>query len=236
MRAMVTGGTRGIGSAISHELASKGYDLLLVARNSASLERQAIDIQHQYGVNVALLAIDLSDTFGLLERLRAGLNSAGIKELDALVLNAGTFSEDRLQDISYDTYMKEMALNLHCHLFVVQSTLDLLRRGHTPRIVIIGSTAAYETYPDAPSYGIAKWGLRGMALNLRHELRPDRIGVTFIAPGGTLTDMWAGEDVPGGRLLDAADVAKLVAASLTLSSQAVVEELIVRPIEGDMHE
>ncbi len=62
------------------------------------------------------------------------------------------------------------------------------------------------------------------------------IGVTFISPGGTLTDMWAGVELPKDRLLEADDIGKLVAAIMTLSKQAVVEELIVRPMLGDIHE
>ena len=62
------------------------------------------------------------------------------------------------------------------------------------------------------------------------------MGVTLVAPGGTLTDAWAGEEIPEGRLLEPADIGKLVAATLTLSSQAVVEEIIVRPMLGDIRE
>jgi short-subunit dehydrogenase len=87
-----------------------------------------------------------------------------------------------------------------------------------------------------PTYGIAKWGLRGFALNLRHELRDDGIGVTFLSPGGTLTDMWAGEDLPPNRLLEPTDVALMVAAITELSSQAVVDEIVLRPMLGDIHE
>ena len=48
--------------------------------------------------------------------------------------------------------------------------------------------------------------------------------------------MWEGEDLPRNRLLEPTDIAKMIDATLTLSEQAVVEEIIVRPMEGDFHE
>jgi NAD(P)-dependent dehydrogenase (short-subunit alcohol dehydrogenase family) len=104
------------------------------------------------------------------------------------------------------------------------------------KIFTIDFTVTYEAYLVVPSYGVAKAGFRAFAVNLRHELLNDCIGVTFIAPGGTLTDMREGEEFPPDRLLRPSDVAHLIAACLDLSGQAAVEEIIVRPIEGDIHE
>jgi hypothetical protein len=64
----------------------------------------------------------------------------------------------------------------------------------------------------------------------------DNIGVTLINPGGTLTDLWEGEELAPNRLLEPSDIGKLISTILTLSPQAVVEELIVRPMLGDFHE
>jgi NAD(P)-dependent dehydrogenase (short-subunit alcohol dehydrogenase family) len=156
--------------------------------------------------------------------------------LDLLVLNAGNYTDGDLASIPIDDYLRDLNLNLSSELVVVQHVLPLLRRGTQPRIVIVGSTAAYDSYSLVPTYGITKWGLRGLSINLREELRPDRIGVTFLSPGGTLTDMWANDPVPEGRLIDPSDVAVLLHSTLQLGEQAVVEELIVRPIEGDIQD
>jgi short-subunit dehydrogenase len=71
-------------------------------------------------------------------------------------------------------------------------------------------------------------------MDLRHELKADRIGVTFFAPGGTLTDMWDNNEVPNGRLLQPRDIGLLVAAITELSEQAVVDEIVLRPMLGDV--
>jgi NADP-dependent 3-hydroxy acid dehydrogenase YdfG len=128
-----------------------------------------------------------------------------------------------------------MRVNLLSQIGLIQEVRDDLITG-TGRIVIIGSTAALEPYAYGPVYGITKWALRGLAENLRAELRPHKVGVTLLHPGGTWTDLWEGVDLPRERLLEPSDIARLVATMLELSPQAVVDELIIRPIEGDMHD
>jgi NAD(P)-dependent dehydrogenase (short-subunit alcohol dehydrogenase family) len=184
---------------------------------------------------VQTIACDLSTPRKAVVLVEAELRLPA-EGLDILVLDAGIFRDGTLADIDLDDYYENMEVNLNSSVVLTQLLLPHLRRGVNARIVIVGSTAAYEAYPLVPTYGIAKWGLRSFALNLRHELMPEDIGVTFISPGGTLTDMWAGEDLPPRRLLEPRDIGVLVRACLNLSSQAVVEELIVRPMLGDIHE
>jgi short-subunit dehydrogenase len=175
---------------------------------------------------------DLEETARVLD----GWTAKDPGAIDLLVLVAGTYTEGTLSEIDFAAFESDLRVNLSSSVLITQKMLPGLRKGKRPKIVIIGSTAAYEDYPLVPSYGVAKWGLRSYASNLRLELREERIGVTFLSPGGTLTDMWEGEELEPGRLLEPSDIARLVRASLTLSPQAVVEELIVRPIEGDIHE
>ncbi|MBX6389781.1 MAG: SDR family oxidoreductase [Frankia sp.] len=236
MRAFITGASRGIGYAITTELAQGLTEATILSRDPSGLSRIGQEIkQAQPECKVSEIACDLGD----LEQTRSELarwKGSTTSPLDLVVLVAGTYTEGTLGEISIEDFERDLRVNLTSSVLVVQHVLPALRQGVNPRIIIIGSTAAYEDYPLVPSYGVAKWGLRSYASNLRTELRPDRIGVTFLSPGGTLTDMWAGEEVPPGRLLEPTDIARLVKASLQLSPQAVVEELIVRPIEGDIHE
>jgi short-subunit dehydrogenase len=234
---MVTGGTRGIGRAIVEELADSCTDLTVLARSGSGLDALGDELSSRFpSLRYTPICCDASDLTDLGSALSVWIASAHEDALDLLVLNAGNYTDGDLASIPIDDYIRDLNLNLNSELVVVQRVLPLLRRGTQPRIVIVGSTAAYDSYSLVPSYGISKWGLRGFSINLREELRPDRIGVTFLSPGGTLTDMWADDHVPEGRLIDAKDVAVLLRSTLQLSEQAVVEELIVRPIEGDIHD
>ena len=235
MKVLVTGATRGIGRAIVDEIAPLCSELTILARHADSLLALAASLETSMpALRVHLLPVDLSDLAGTSAAMNAW--SQEVAGLDVLVLNAGTFSEGSLTEIPISDFEESLRINLLSSVVLVQSTTPMLSRSEKGRIVLIGSTAAYEDYPIVPSYGVIKWGVRSYASNLRHELRPLGIGVTLLSPGGTLTDMWEGEELEPNRLLEPRDVARLLVDTLTLSHQAVVEEIIVRPILGDIHE
>ncbi len=234
MRALVTGTTRGMGYEIASML-SDSCDLIL--GTSKKSEGNAARLQH---------LADLPAEFHYLEQdLANGLSAADeisdwagklTDKLDLLVLNAGFFIEGSLVDFSESNMRKNLEVNFLVNYFLVQKLLPLIKNSERKRIVIIGSTAAYEPYPLVPTYGVAKWALRGLAINLRKELAKDRVGVTFISPGATWTGMWEGEDLPRNRLLEPSDIAKAVKYVVESSEQAVIEEIILRPMEGDFHD
>lgn len=234
MLALVTGGSRGIGYAIARELALKGSDLLLVSRHEKNLRDAAAVLRKKSSNAIDTFACDLGNEKSV-NALAAHCIKSGLVP-NFLVLNAGIFLAGSLTASKPEDYRKTMDVNLHSIYYLVRHLAPKMASKLMPRIVVIASTAAYEPYPVGALYGVAKWALRGYTLNLRKELMPHGIGVTLVAPGGTLTDLWAGEKLPAKRLLEPRDVGVLVAALVELSEQAVVEELIVRPMLGDMHE
>ena len=228
---IVTGGTRGIGFAIAKRLDQRGWGVFVVNQDPQRGNTITTTLNNLIGHHAVDLGLGESSALEVTAAVRKKLST-----IDLLVLNAGIFIEERLSELNAESFERNMQVNLNGNMFLVKHLLPLLRVGTKPRIVIIGSTAAYEPYPLVPTYGVAKWALRGFAQNLRRELVPDRIGVTFLSPGGTLTDMWAGEDLPPHRLLQPDDIAILVDALTELSEQAVIDELIIRPMLGDIHE
>jgi short-subunit dehydrogenase len=236
--AVITGGSRGIGRAIAESLASIGYNLVLVAKDSVRLSTTAHDIEQQHHVKVIHVACDLAnDNAGTV--IANAIQDRGILP-DVLVFNAGTYLEGDLDsphlcDEPFSLFEETLRVNCFSILRCVQALIGDLQKGNRKRIVIIGSTAAHEAYHFGPSYGVSKWATRGLAINLREELKSSGIGVTLVTPGGTLTDLWAGEELPPKRLLEPADIGKVVKLCVELSEQAVVEEIVIRPMLGDMH-
>lgn len=228
MNILITGASRGIGKAIAVRL-SAAHRLLLVARNLPGLDGVADNLGHEILTAKADLA-DQRDIQWLIDFAKAKSFRP-----DVLVLNAGTFLEGSLLSGNLEALQDTLAVNLVSSFSLVRGFAEDLKQSTYGRVVLIGSTASLEAYAFGQFYGISKWALRGYAVNLRQELMPFGVGVTHIAPGGTLTDLWAGEELPPNRLLDPDDIAKLVEATLSLSRQAVVEEIIVRPMLGDMH-
>lgn len=234
MKVLITGGSRGIGRAIAEKLARDGHEILLVATNKAALDEARNSISSRTQSKVLSFSADVSQPSAIADLYRFCLDNAFLPNV--LVLSAGIFIEGTLTDSKNDDFLRTMEVDCVSAYYLVKQFVDELTRQKAPKIILIGSTAAYEPYPIGPLYGVAKWALRGYAINLRRELMPKGVAVTFLAPGGTLTDLWAGEDLPEKRLLEPSDWGKVVSMILTLSDQAVVEEMIVRPILGDIHE
>lgn len=234
MKILVTGGSRGIGKAIATELAKEGHELLLVSRTESTLTKAANEIQNFSNEKVLFYVCDVGNT-NHLHALHKFCTHKGFVP-DVLVLNAGIFIEGNLVDSPERDFAETLRVDFMSIYYMVKIFYKDLKKKKYPKIILIGSTAAYEPYPIGPLYGVAKWALRGYAVNLRRTLMKDNIAVTFFAPGGTLTDLWEGEDLPPNRLLEPKDIGIMIAAMLRLSDQAVVEEIIVRPILGDIHE
>ena len=84
------------------------------------------------------------------------------------------------------------------------------------------------------SYAISKFALYGFSQNLRHELKQHKVRVTAVLPGAVLTDSWNGTQLPASRFINVDDVAKLIYQAWEVSDRTVVEEILIRPMEGDI--
>ncbi|HWT92531.1 MAG TPA: SDR family oxidoreductase [Solirubrobacteraceae bacterium] len=234
MKIIITGATRGIGNAVARRLAPRATEMLIVAQDEERLQHCQQELVSAGVRRVETAAVDISKP-GAAQLVRRVAESREFHP-DVLILNAGIFIEASLVDGPEESFRRTLEANLTFDYAMAREFAGVLQLGDCPRIFLVGSTAGFEAYEYGPAYGIAKWGIRGLVVNLRHELRKVGIGVTHVVPGSTLTDLWAGEDLPENRLLEPDDIAKVIDACLSLSEQAVVEEVIVRPILGDMHE
>lgn len=233
MNILITGGSRGIGKAIANYLNNDGHSLMLVARNSSNLEKTKNELGKS-NKNVDSFVCEVGNE-SEIDKLVSYCTEKNF-EPNVLVLSAGIFIEGSLTNSKSEDFYETMNVDLYHIYHCVKKFMPSLKKNGNAKIIIIGSTASLEAYPVGALYGVAKWGLKGYAINLRKELMKDNIGVTLINPGGTLTDLWEGEELAPNRLLEPTDIGKLISVILTLSPQAVVEELIVRPMHGDFHE
>lgn len=231
MKVLITGGSQGIGLAIAKELHAKGHDLFLIARDKDRLRKVLDDYQERADG----FAADLSKP----SQITAVINAVSQKRFspDVIVLNAATFGSSGHSVVQPPVNeLKDLLdTNLLANYQLVQGFLPSVQSGSYPRIILIGSTAAIRQ--DRGSlYGISKWALRSYAYSLRDELKGLGVGVTLLNPGGTFTQKRVPDDeTPNNRLLEASDIGKLVSVLLTLSPQAVVEEINVRPMLGDTY-
>lgn len=220
--AVVTGGTKGIGRAIAERLVAEGFEVVVSARTVANAN----------ALGFIPVAADLSTRSGvevLIQAIRA-LN----RPVEVLVNNAGVFLPGQIQNEADGTFEHLMATNVASAYHLTRALLpDMIARkqGH---IFMMCSTASITPYINGGSYCISKFALLGMSRVLREELKPHHIRVTALLPGATLTASWEGTDLPPDRFMAATDVADMVWAAYQLPIRAVVEEILLRPLEGDI--
>ncbi len=207
--ALITGGSRGIGFSIAKNICPRCSHLFLMSQYEDTLQKAVLELaEYNPECRITPLSGDLAQRRIIPAKAAEAVRSSSGK-LDLLVLNAGFCIDANLESISDNDFERIMEVNFHSAHYIISELLKYLKRGNWAKIIIIGSTAAYEPSSLIPAYGIAKWGLRGYTLNLRKELLKYNIGVTLISPGATLTDMWEGEDILEGSLLEPDDIGKL---------------------------
>jgi short-subunit dehydrogenase len=232
---VVTGGTKGIGRALVTRFAQAGFAVVTCARSAADLAALTAGLQQQIpGAVVHTLAADLSQA-PETARFAAFVQGLGVP-VEVLVNNTGAFVPGRLQDEPADgSQLRQMMdVNLYSAYDLTRALLPAMIAARHGHIFNMCSTASIMAYPNGGSYCIAKFALYGMTKVLREELKEHAIRVTAILPGATLTASWEGVDLPAERFVRPEDVAEATWAAYSLSPQAVLEELLIRPQLGDI--
>ncbi len=229
---LVTGGTKGIGRAIVERFAGEGFDVFTCARNEADLLELKKSLEEKYPeIQVLASVADLSKKEEV-NRFADEVKSITIP--DVLVNNTGIFLPGALHDEPDGNFEFMMQTNLFSAYYLSRAFVKEMITRRSGHIFSMGSIAGLTAYPNGGSYAVSKWAMLGMTKCLREELKPHQVKVTSILPGATLTDSWAGVDLPTERFVRAQDVAESVWAAYNLSPQTVVEEVIIRPQLGDI--
>lgn len=229
---LVTGGTKGIGRAIVERFAGEGFDVFTCARNEADLLELKKSLEEKYPeIQVLASVADLSKKEEV-NRFADEVKSITIP--DVLVNNTGIFLPGALHDEPDGNFEFMMQTNLFSAYYLSRAFVKEMITRRSGHIFSMGSIAGLTAYPNGGSYAVSKWAMLGMTKCLREELKPHQVKVTSILPGATLTDSWAGVDLPTERFVGAQDVAESVWAAYNLSPQTVVEEVIIRPQLGDI--
>jgi short-subunit dehydrogenase len=153
------------------------------------------------------------------------------ENVNVLINNAGIYIGGQIINEPENTLEHLLETNLMSAYRLTRRILSAKKPNH---IFNICSVASLNAYPNGGAYSISKFALLGFSKNLREELKPLGIKVTAVLPGATWSDSWAGVELPRERLMEAKDIADSVWAAFVLSPSAVVEEILLRPILGDL--
>ena len=151
-----------------------------------------------------------------------------------LVNNAGVFLPGQVHKEKAGVLEKQIRTNLYSAYYLTQFLVKIMIKNKHGHIFNICSTASLQAYPNGGSYSISKFALLGFTKNLRVEMMPFQVKVTAVIPGATLTASWEGVELPEERFMKTSDIARSIWNAYSLSGQTVVEEILIRPIQGDI--
>ena len=212
--AVVTGGTRGIGAAISKALAAKGYS---VAANYAGNDDAANRFKAETGIPV--YKFDVSDADACAANLKQ--IEADIGPIDVLVNNAGITRDGFFQKMSLDQWRAVLTTNLDSMFTMTRPVIDGMRARNFGRIINISSVNGQKGQMGQTNYSAAKAGVIGFSKALAQENATKGITVNVIAPGYVSTEMVQAvpeevlkakilPQIPAGRLGQAEEIAAAV--------------------------
>lgn len=232
MNIVITGASKGMGKAIAEKFASSKNDLFICSRNEMPLAKTAEEISKKYGGVVKYFAADLSEKYGV-QAFYNWLSEQNI-DVDILINNAGEFIPGSIFNEEEGTLEKMINVNLFSAYHLTRKLLPRMMEKRMGHIFNMCSIASLKAYPNGGSYSISKYALMGFSKNLREEMKPYNIKVTAVYPGAVYTSSWEGSGVPAERIMESGDISQMIYAASLLSPQACVEDIVIRPILGDL--
>ncbi|MBI3263051.1 MAG: SDR family NAD(P)-dependent oxidoreductase [Acidobacteria bacterium] len=173
-----------MGAALARAFARQGADVALLARRTDRLGEVADEVR-ALGRRAAVIACDVTCDDDL-ERAAAETRRQ-FGHIDVVVANAGYGVAGRLDELSLQDYRNQFETNVFGVLRTIYATLDDLKKSRG-RLAIISSVLGHIATPGTSAYVMSKFAMRGLALALRHELRPFGVSVTLISPGFVETE------------------------------------------------
>ncbi|WP_333618122.1 mycolate reductase, partial [Dietzia sp.] len=188
--AVVTGASSGIGMALARELATRGYNLVLVARRESVLAELAGELRAATGVRVEVRACDLSSP-----EQRAPL-LAELRTLEVCVLcnNAGIATFGPVSELDLDYERAQVQLNAVAAFELILAVLPGMVSRRSGAILNVGSAAGNTAIPNNATYAATKAFLNTFSESIRGEVAGQGVNVTLLAPGPVRTEELAEED------------------------------------------
>ncbi|MFD3747333.1 mycolate reductase [Nocardia sp. NPDC058633] len=189
-RAVVTGASSGIGTALAAELAGRGYSLILVARRGEILAELAQRLTLAHGITAEIRAVDLAD-----RTQRAGLvDELAVRDIAVLCNNAGVATFGPVAELDFAYERVQMELNATAVHDLTLAVLPGMIERKTGGILISGSAAGNMPIPNNATYAASKAFANTFSESLRGELKGSGVNVTLLAPGPVRTETPAPED------------------------------------------
>jgi len=176
MKAIVTGGTRGIGRAIATQLAAEGCDVAICARNAGPVQ-ETVTALARSGVKATGGTVDVADLPALRNWIAEAADALG--GLDIFIANVSALA----QGMDEAAWRRGFEIDVMGTVFGIEAALPLLQESEAGAIVVVGSTAMAEIYGPNRSYAAVKATLVPYVKGLARNLAEQNIRANMVSPG-----------------------------------------------------
>ncbi len=220
--ALITGASSGIGRALAHAFASRGYNLFLTARNETALRRVATDCAEKFKAAAEVYSADLADPEAV-DALIAAL-SCERRAFEVLVNNAGFGVPGPFQETALDAELNMVHVQLDVMLKLTKALLPGMRARRSGRILNVASVYSFAPVAFQAVYAASKAFILSFSAALSEELRGSGVTVTALCPGLTQTEFRARAGIPEKNKAAGATAEHIaeIAARQTLKGKRVV--------------
>lgn len=225
---IVTGAGKGIGREACRWFAREGWGVYAFSRTTADL----ISLQEEYPERILGFTGDASKEADVVQFFDNFM--LGKPEPSVLVNNAGRFIQSSLDQMNPALFEEQWRTNTLSTFLFIKGVLPVFRRMGAGQIINVISVAAKRPFTGSGAYCSSKSAQDGLAGVMREEFKQWNIRVTNVYPGAAFTNSWVGTGVDEKRLMTAADVAKVIGQAVNLEDNVVVEDIILRPVAGDL--
>jgi len=187
-KALITGGSRGIGKAIALSFAENGAFVGINYKKSDKKAQETLDLIRKKGGDGILLKGDVSNPDDVQNIVKTFADKT--KNIDILVNNAGVYYRNSFEMLNQKSWDEVISTNLSSCFYVTKEVISFM--GYDSRIIFISSQMAFKGSPHGADYATTKAGMLVLMRSLALELAPKKILVNAIAPGTIDTDIISG--------------------------------------------
>ncbi|HEY0461503.1 MAG TPA: SDR family oxidoreductase [Pyrinomonadaceae bacterium] len=225
--AVVTGGTKGIGYAITEKLLEAGARVFICARSKPELKLALERLSASGRVEGEVCDVRSEDQVRMM--LEEAVRIFG--GIDILVNNAGIgIIGKTVEELSGDEFRQTLETNLFGVFYACHYAVPQMRERGGGYIINISSLAGQNAHPQMAAYNASKFGLNGFSEALMQEVRQDNIKLSYICPGSVNT--FFGGDTPSKDndwQLQPEDIARVVIDLLNMETRALPSKIEIRP-------
>jgi NAD(P)-dependent dehydrogenase (short-subunit alcohol dehydrogenase family) len=223
--AIVTGGTRGIGRAITEALLREGASVAACGRSQSSVDAVASSLA-EHGDRILAAAVDVTDKAAVSQFFESV--DERFHGVDILVNNAGVGIFRSVADLTLEQWKETLDTNLTGVFLCCSQAIPRLRTRGGGAIVNISSLAGRNPFAGGAAYNASKFALNGFSEAMMLDHRYDKIRVTYVMPGSVDTEF--GGHTPGSDWKIASeDVADVVVMVLRMPARTTVSRIEMRP-------